>query len=263
MSATRDMTNGTGFVARVTCAAAAVAFAVIIGCAAFAGLPSTAWAVTDGWTVTFTGSSMTSDGTADINKTLSGMQPGDSATFDVKLLNDCSEEASWYMKNSVLESMETELAKGGSYTYRLSYTGPGGKTETIIGNETVSGEGADSEGLFDATTATGEWFFLDNLPAHGQGQVTLYVALDPESHGNSYFDTEAKLRLEFAAEVPGGKMVTQDKSSTPANKATGGSRLPSTGDMVKFGLPVAAVIIALVAWVAIRRRSSTRKEGGK
>lgn len=261
MIAARNMTNGTGFIARMACAVAGLVLAAFIGCAALAGLPSAAWAVTADWTVTFTGNSMTSDGTTSISKELSGMQPGDSATFNIKLLNDCNEEASWYMKSSVLKSMETELAKGGAYTYKLSYTGPDGKTAMIIGNETVSGEGGNTNGLFDAAAATNEWFFLDKLPAHGQGAVALYVALDPESHGNSYFDTKAQLQLEFAAETPGGKMIVQGTSDTSKN--TGGFKLPSTGDMVKFGLPIAVVIIALVAWIAVRRRSSTKEEGGK
>lgn len=264
MIAARTETARASFVAHVACAAVALLFAAIVAWA-----PGTAAAATDAWTVTFTGSSMTSDGSADINKRLSGMQPGDSATFNVTLFNDCDEDASWYMKNSVLQSMETELAKGGSYTYRLSYVGPNGTEETIIGNEVVSGEGANSGGLFDATTATGEWFFLDKMPAHGKGLVTLYVALDPETHGNSYFDTEARLQLEFAAEASGGSMVTQGGGGSSSGNGSGtsnnagGFRLPSTGDMVKFGLPIVAVIIALVALGLARKRSGAKEEGGK
>lgn len=226
------------------------------------------WAAQDDWTVTFTGNALTSNGSANINKRLSGMQPGDSATFDITLYNDVNEEARWYMKNSVLKSMETELAKGGSYTYRLSYIAPDGKQTTIIGNEVVSGDGGNSSGLFDATTATGDWFFLDTLPAQGRGKVTLYVALDPESHGNSYFDTEARLQLEFAAETANGKLVTQDNPSgnNPGSSSSGdrgGFRLPSTGDMLMFGLPIVAIILALVALGLHRKRSGAKEEGGK
>lgn len=266
MIAARSLTCG------VRRALVALLLAVCASCAMVAGAAGIAWAATDAWTVTFTGSSMTSDGSADINKRLSGMQPGDSATFSVRLFNDCDEEASWYMKNSVLESMETELAQGGSYTYRLTYVGPDGTEETIIGNEVVSGEGANSEGLFDATTATGEWFFLDKIPAHGQGTVTLFVALDPESHGNSYFDTQARLQLEFAAEAPGGSIVTEGGGNPSGGGNGGGSgtpggnegfRLPSTGDMVRFGLPILAVVVAIVAFFVARKGTRTKEEGGK
>lgn len=266
MIAPRTMTASAGFVARIACGLVAVLLAALVAC-----FPNTASAETDDWTVTFTGSTMTSDGSADINKRLAGMQPGDAATFNVRLFNDCSEEASWYMKNSVLRSMETELAQGGSYTYRLSYIGPDGVEEVIIGNDVVSGEGANSQGLFDATTATGEWFFLGKLPPQGQGLVTLFVALDPESHGNSYFDTEAQLQLEFAAEAPGGSIVTQGGGNPGGGNGggsgnsgnDGGFRLPSTGDMVKFGIPIVAIIVALVALGLSRKRAGAKEEGGK
>lgn len=250
---------------RTVCAAVALLLATLAACTALASLPSSAWAVEEDWTVTFTGSSMTSDGTANINKTLAGMQPGDSAVFDVKLFNKCNEEASWYMKNSVLKSMEDEFAKSGSYTYRLTYIDPEGKEETIIGNETVSGDATDggkTEGLFDATSATGEWFFLDKLPAQAKGQVRLFVAIDPETHGNKYFNTSAQLKLEFAAEASSGQMVTENGGgNTP--KDTGGFKLPSTGDMVKFGLLIAVAIAALITWRVVHRRSSAKGEGGE
>lgn len=246
----------------------ALLLTALVSCCIVLGTPSTALAATDEWTVTFTGSSMTSDGSASINKRLSGLQPGDSATFNIKLLNDCDEEASWYMKNKVLKSMETELAKGGAYTYRLSYIAPDGTQETIISNDVVAGEGSNSAGLFDATTATGEWFFLDKLPAYGQGLVTLYVAIDPESHGNSYFDTEASLQLEFAAETASGQLVTENggggnKGGSGTSSDNGGFRLPGTGDMLKFGLPIVAVILALVALGISRKRSNEKGESSK
>lgn len=242
---------------RGTLCAVAAAFALV---AALVCAPL-AWAASTGWTVTFTGTSMTSDGTADIAKEIGGMQPGDSATFNVKLSNDCDDAANWYMKNSVLKTMEDELATGGSYTYRLVYVNAQGAEETIIGNDTVSGEGEGSSGLFDATTATGDWFFLDQLPAHGEGLVSLYVSIDPESHGNSYFDTTAKLQLSFAAEIPGSPMVveTSGGSTTP----TGGFTLPSTGDMVRLGLVVTVALVAIVAWGIVRKRARTKEEGGR
>lgn len=236
-------------------AAFMLALAVLLCC------PLLAHAAEDDWTVTFTGSAMTSDGSADINKQLNGLQPGDSATFKVKLSNDCDDAANWYMKNEVLKTMEENAARGGSYTYRLTYTAPDGTESVIIGNDIVSGDGEGTKGLFDATTATGEWFFLGEFPAHGTGEVTLYVAIDPESHGNSYFDTTAKLQLSFAAEVPGKQMVveTTGGTTTTQNRMT----LPSTGDMIKFGSLIAIVIVALVGWRLVHRRANAKGEGGK
>ncbi|MCI8468028.1 MAG: hypothetical protein HFJ75_00735 [Eggerthellaceae bacterium] len=257
--------------ARTGLMAAALAVALAVAGA------GAAWAVTTGWTVTFTGDKMESDGTADIMASVRQMQPGDSATYDIDLYNKYDGDADWYMKTSVLHTME-EMAEngGGSYTYRLAYTNPAGVERVIYTNDTVSGDSSamDTEGLKDINGSMGEWFFLDTLGAGVHADITLAVSLDPESHGNSYFDTEGSLQLSFAAE-PSAKEPTEqtppppttdepkdeakDKPSDPISK------LAQTGDVVMLvagGVAVVAVI-AVVLLIVARRRSRTAEEGEK
>lgn len=240
-----------------------------------------AWAAETGWTVTFTGDKMESDGTADVLAQVKRLQPGDKVEFDIDLFNAYGDKADWYMKTAVLRTME-ELAEngGGSYSYNLTYTNPAGEKKVIYTNDTVSGDSDkdDTNGLHDATDATKEWFFLDTLPAKSHAHIVMSVSLDPESHGNSYFDTEAALELSFAAE-PAAKQPstpTDPKAETPnpkpdtpadqpkTDKPTDPiSKLAQTGDPVVLAIAGAAVVavVAVVLLGVARRRSRLKEEG--
>lgn len=259
--------------AGVLAAFACLALALVLTVFAAAGSVGTAYAAETGWTVTFTGDKMESDGTADIKAAVAGMQPGDRAEYDVDLHNDCGRAADWYMKNEVLRTME-QMAKnnGGSYTYTLTYTSPSGASSTVYTNDTVSGDGEGTDGLFDATDATGEWFFLDTLPDGGRARVTLLVALDPESHGNGYFDTEGELQLSFAAEPTDNPLP---QTSGTRNEYTDGSTvtesrtdvtytgtIPQTGDSVALAVMALALVAgaaAIVLLVVLKRSANTGK----
>ena len=233
-----------------------------------------AWAAETGWTVTFTGDKMESDGTADVLAQVKRLQPGDKVEFDIDLFNAYGDKADWYMKTAVLRTME-ELAEngGGSYSYNLTYTNPAGEKKVIYTNDTVSGDSDkdDTNGLHDATDATKEWFFLDTLPAKSHAHIVMSVSLDPESHGNSYFDTEAALELSFAAE-PAAKQPatpTDPKPDTPADQPKTDkptdplSKLAQTGDPVVLVIAGAAVVavVAVVLLGVARRRSRLKEEG--
>ena len=66
-------------------------------------VPAFAKTIEKEWTVEFTGTAMTDQGSADIVKELRGMQPGDSAKFTVVMYEKSDKSADWYMKNKVLE----------------------------------------------------------------------------------------------------------------------------------------------------------------
>lgn len=245
--------------------------------------PAAAFAATheQAWTVEFLGDRMNDEGSADIVKTLSQMQPGDEAEFKVTLYENWDKSADWYMRNKVLSSMEESLnnandRSGGSYSYELTYLAPNGEKKVLLSNMTVSGDAGSGEtqGLFDATTATGEYFFLDTLAPKAKAQVTLYVAIDGETHGNTYFDTDARIQLSFAAEpsdAPGTsgdpteetKKPDQSKKTTETDKTDKSqNKLSQTGDMVAFGI-IALVAVAAVALIValLARRRKTQKEG--
>lgn len=215
------------------------------------------------WTVDFTGTKMESSGTANITKEIKAMQPGDSAVFDVTLYESYDGAADWYMKNSVLSSMErTFRNSGGAYSYSLIYTDPYGSTKTILSNKKVSGEG-NTNGLFDATTATGEWFYLDTLPHGASGHVVLSVGIDGHTHGNTYFDSSAALKLQFAAEPTSGGVVRNPGNNygeSPRDGSIVSNDLNKAGDLdlittiLAVALGAAAVLSASAGGNILRKK---------
>lgn len=195
------------------------------GVVAVSATPALAKTYNEKWTVEFTGDKMVDEGTANITKTLSGMQPGDSACFTIQLKEGPQGNADWYMRNKVLSTMEDSFANanersGGSCSYKLTYRNPKGEDKIILTNEVVSGDKGTGEtkGLFDATDATGEWFFLEDLAPNATAWMMLEVSIDGETHGNTYFDTDASVQLASRPSPPRSR----------ARRATPSSRIPAT-----------------------------------
>ena len=153
----------------------------------------------------------------DIDKIMNAIEPGDSVTFTVSIMNANSVKANWYMSNQVLYSLEdrSTSASGGAYEYTLSYIAPNGTVNVLYSSDTVGGEGSDrirnGEGLHGATSALEDFFFLDTLESRDKAQIKLVIALDGESQGNNYQDTMADLQINFAAEYDtGGSTIIVD-----------------------------------------------------
>lgn len=158
--------------------------------------------------VTYTAEGKISGGlsVAEAENTVSGMQPGDTASFELSLKNENENAANWYMKNQILKGMEdTGTASGGAYSYRLVYEGPDGKSRTIYDSELVGGD--DTDGLRDLGTALQDYFYLGRTAPGEGGRILLYIGLDGESQGNSYQTKLVSLSMSFAVEpetpVPG------------------------------------------------------------
>ena len=180
---------------------------------------------------------------ADLNDYLSGMEPGDSVLFTVTLKNSGTEDADFWMKNDAIQSFEdNKKASGGAYTYILSYNG-----EELYNNETVGGDVADDlakrGGLHEATEALKEFFFLDTLKSGDSAKVTLYVALDGLTQGNSYQDELSKINLTFGVE--NHTVPTGDQTKT----------LPFYIALAASGAVLAVVLVVL----AIRKRKGGEK----
>ena len=180
---------------------------------------------------------------ADLNDYLSGMEPGDSVLFTVTLKNNGTEDADFWMKNDAIQSFEDNSeASGGAYTYILSFNG-----EELYNNETVGGDVADDlakrGGLHEATEALKEFFFLDTLKSGDSAKVTLYVALDGLTQGNSYQDELSKINLTFGVE--NHTVPTGDQTKT----------LPFYIALAASGAVLAVVLVVL----AIRKRKGGEK----
>ncbi len=161
----------------------------------------------DDWHVEFTPEAkmVSTFSTADMDDLILGMQPGDDAIITLKLKNEHRETTNWYMTNKVLSSLEdrSKTASGGAYTYTLTYVGMDGEEDVLFDSDTVGGENdhQNGEGLNQVTDALEDYFFLDTLKTGESGTITLRVALDGETQGNSYQDTLADLQMNFAVEL--------------------------------------------------------------
>lgn len=159
----------------------------------------------NGWYVRFTGNKMESNfKSSDVADAISSLQPGDSITIGISLENNDTSSTDWYMTNEVLQSLEDSqnVAEGSAYTYILTYKNSSGQEKTLYSSENVGGEdvAGAGEGLHGATDSLKDYFYLDKLSSREKASISLKVALDGETHGNTYQNTIAKLQMNFAVE---------------------------------------------------------------
>lgn len=175
------------------------------------------------WKVTFTDKLESNFTSAQINEIIRGMQPGDKTSFTVKLINRNVQSTDWYMANKVLNSLEdgSDVAKGGAYTYKLTYKNPAGTSNTLFDSDTVGGDKTpgDNEGLHQATDALKDYFYLDTLATGQTGSITLEIALDGETQGDNYQNTAADVQMQFAVELAssGGNRTQVVKTGDETN----------------------------------------------
>lgn len=196
---------------------------------------------------------------SDLATFMSNLEPGDSLEYKVTYVNASGKTTEWYMLNDVLETLEENknVAENGGYSYMLKNVGPDGTETVYFDNTKVGGDDSPAglEGLKQATNATKNYFFIQQLAPGQSGTTVLRVELDGETQVNDYMDTKAVIRLAYAAEI-----ITpakgNDKKSDPENSTT------KTGDpfdlIPGLLLMTAALIIGMLAFIAWRRE---RKDG--
>ena len=206
------------------------------------------------WKVEFDGKELSSNfTTAEINDAIGELQPGDNITFNIELSTKYKADANWWMTNKVLDSFEdNSIAKGGAYTYVLTYIAPDGNDNVIYSSDMVGGEDIrGGEGLHEATDALEDYFFVDTIKTGKSAMITLLIELDGETQGNAYQDTLADLQMNFAVEVP------QGKDSPP-----GPPDIVKTGDEFDLTLYIiiAAVSGAVLLFFAVWRVKRSKKQ---
>ena len=200
------------------------------------------------WKVTFDGESLTSNYDASVlQAALKGMQPGDEASLTFTLVNNYGEAVDWWMENEVIKSLEdqSKTAKNGAYTYEVTYTpASGGSAQVLYSSDQVGGEQTVRPGMHEATDALKDYLWLEQIPANGTAKLTIYFALDGETQSTLYQDTLAKLKVDFAVELPGSGAKTMS---------------PKTGDTSNLTLwlllaAVSAVVLLLLALLGRKNR---------
>ncbi len=158
--------------------------------------------------VTFTGTSMVEEN-FDVDQIFKDLEPGDERSYNVYVLNQYSRPTRWYMSNAVLKSLEESAAAGkiigGAYSYKLTWNGQTIYDSASDDSEHVNFVGGDNGfegriGLHEATSNLEDYFLLDTLNSGEGGVVTLTVSLEGETQGNTYQNTAAKIKMNFAVE---------------------------------------------------------------
>lgn len=182
---------------------------------------------------------------------IKNMEPGDTLDYKLQYTNKSDKTTLWYMKNEVLETLEdnSDQAENGGYTYVLKAAG-----QTLFNNSAVGGEKVVNklQGLKQATNATKDYFFIEELKPGKSGTTTLHVELDGETGVNTYMNTQGALSFQYAVEEKG----TASSQENPGTR----SRI-KTGDMNRIiyyvmllSAAVLLLVIAVILWIRDRKR---------
>ena len=189
-------------------------------------------------------------------KALGKMEPGDTIDCLITYKNKGSFTTDWYMRNSVLKTLEEskDQAENGGYTYVLENIGPGNKETYIFDNSRVGGDRKSGlpEGLKQATYNTGEYFFIQTLKPGQSGKTRLHVAFEGETEVNDYMDTNGKLMLSYAVE----KSSANPPDDEPDNPVS--SHPVQTGDTgsniwLYVIINAAALVLLIIGIISFRR----------
>ena len=212
-----------------------------------------------GGSVEWDGSKLNSN-LSSLNDSIGDMQPGDTVTYTVKLSNNGSKDADFWMSNTILQSFEDNgKASDGAYTYYLAFEGPNG-TEVFYNSAAVGGD--DSTGLNEVPESLEDAFLLGTLAKGQSGTVTVYVALDGETQGNTYQKALAELQLVFGVEDRTTTTTTKTITKTKTVTVPGETKVVRTGDdfnMAPIYIAVlAAGVILLVVATGRRKKAAER-----
>ena len=224
----------------------------------------------------YDGSSIVSDFDSDaFAAAINELQPGDDLHYTVTYGNTSKSYADFYMRNEVLTTLEDHKsqAENGGYTYVLKNIGPDGTETVLFDNSDVGGEVVKGglEGLKQATSATKNYFFIQQLKPGEEGKTVLYVLFDGETEVNDYMDTFGDLMISYAVEDMGkdGKTTTdksgkilKDKGSKKNRKPgsdsdrSGGNSTGDTSHILVFAAIEIMAVLMLIAAIAIRRKEN-------
>lgn len=221
------------------------------------------------WLVDFDGNKMnTNFKPAEMSEEIYKLLPGDSIDLQIKVKNSSDAATDWYMTNETLQSLEESqsVAEGGAYTYILSYRDAANKETVFYSSDAVGGEGSQKagEGLHQATSSLKDYFYMDRLESGKTGTVHLSVTLEGETQGNTYQDTLAKLRVNFAVEKLSAPTVVKDKNIEKVIKKYV-TKNPKTGDTTRVlticAAALASGLLLLILGISAAKKRRQDKKG--
>lgn len=215
------------------------------------------------WQVEYDGKKMNASfDTADLNKEIYQLQPGDTAEIKVDVHNSSKQLTDWYMTNEIVKSLEdSSVANGGAYSYQLLYADHTGKETTLFDSETLV-----ADEIKDATDAMEDYFYLDRLQANETGSLRLRIGLDGETQGNNYQNTLASLQMNFAVEEVKAEIVYQTGETVKVDKVV--KTNIKTGDQTKILTAcllvlISGLILLAVAIYMVKKNSKKTKKGAR
>ena len=180
------------------------------------------------------------------NEVAAALEPGDHVTYVITYVNDSDNDANWYVKTNVFDTIDAAGTKGVGYTVTIKNSSPD-KTAPKLLYDNMKAEakaGAVIENPVTLSSATGEYYGIGRLKAGQSGKIEMYIMIDGDAEDIDYPDTAGKLIMQFAAENDKGKVASQRHPL--AGRKTGNS----VGTLMMLAFITAAILALLFAVIS-------------
>lgn len=233
------------------------------------------------------------NGKANIAETFQNMAPGDTRTLTVKVTNNSTHTASFFLSQETVKTLEeSNNTAGGAYTFKLSAGADEKNSTSILTTEAggyTSVNQASADGLKDIDELKDYQFFTE-LKAGETTNLFLTLSIDGEGFDSTkavdYSNAVGALNLNFRAYYAdvAPTVVTQEQTNHGADNVVttvtdqvmpsvlGASRTPGnnsktpgakTGDMAPIVMTTALLGISAVAIIILtvkKRKAGTEHE---
>lgn len=233
-------------------AAVAAVFGMLIGSA----FPVSA---ADADVITFDGNAkqFVTNISGDLENGFENMLPGEQRTLRLELENQSSEELKFFMSSDILQ---TDIAEKGDkqavYDFMIARDGEA-FFEAVIGGENEQNISIGKEYLTEDRN-----ILLATLKKGQSTVVEISIALDGDSMGNTYMNTEGALSLRFSAETPeGATTIVQTVTKQVKQTATRVVRTVRTGDTFPVAVLTAmGVSLIVIVGILVKKRKERVEE---
>ncbi len=196
------------------------------------------------------------------SKVFEGMVPGEARTLTIKLVNDYSKAADFYMSTKTLKAFEdAKKASGGAYTVSMSLL-QDDKTTLIYGTGEGALIGADSNGLKDINGALNDTYKVATIEAGKEATLSFKVALDGQSLRNEYQSQSGQFQFDFTVQYndTAAGVVVNNVVAAPKNVVKTIYNSVKTGDPTTITGLVALLIVAGTGIFFLTRKVAKKHE---